>query len=303
MNNRDTIAIIILNWNTYKYTFNCIRSLKLNNYKNFKIILVDNCSNDNSVILLKKDFNDIKFIVNKKNLGFSGGNNVGMNYAVSQKYRYIMLLNSDTEVEKNFLLPLLNKLKQNEDLAAVQPLILNFFNKSSIWNAGGSFNKFFGIPLTRFKNKLIDKSIKFDEKTSWITGCCILIKTSVIKQTGLLDENFFAYYEDVDFSIRIRELNYNLGFVKESVIFHHSSISLKANNHVGEGSLSPFAHYLNVKNHIILLKKHRNLFNFFGIVLFQILKITSYFFYFLIRLRFNKLQMVFRGLYHGLKSK
>jgi GT2 family glycosyltransferase len=297
MINNKEIAIIILNWNTYQYTHNCIISLNYNNFKNFKIIVVDNGSKDNSLDLLKNDFENIKFIKNKINLGFSGGNNIGIRYALSQKFKYIMLLNNDVEVEKDFITPLLKKLKENRNTAAVQPLILNFSDKSTIWNAGGTINNFFGLPLTRHKPK------KSEDKTSWITGCCILIKSEVINEVGLLDENFFAYYEDVDWSIRIKSLKYNLVFVNDSVIYHHGSVSSKVNNYFGEGYLSPFAHYLNIRNHLFLLRKHKNLFNFFGVIFFQTFKIISYSIYFLIRLRFNKLSMVFKGVIHGLNNK
>ena len=129
----------------------------------------------------------------------------------------------------------------------------------------------------------------------------MLLKTNVIKKVGLMDENFFAYYEDVDWSLRIKESGYKLGFVESSVIFHHGTISSNNSNH--EGKLLPFVHYLIIKNHIYLLKKHIDKFNFVGILFYQFLKILLYSIYFILRFRFTKLKMVYRGLNDGIKNK
>ena len=181
-------------------------------------------------------------------------------------------------------------------------MILNYYSKNTIWNAGGKLNKFFGTTQTRLNNKELNPKLLFNDFTDWISGCCILIKSEIVKKTGLLDEKFFAYYEDVDWSLRVKGLGYELGFVKESIVYHHGSSSSKDNNKK-EGNLSAKVHYFNIRNHILFLKKHKNLFNLFGIVFFQVLKITSYTIYFLIRFRFNKLSMVFKGIKHSLNNK
>ena len=300
--NKPSIAVILVNWKKYNLTSNCINSLNKSNYKNFKIILVDNEYSEKSLIELKNKYNELIVFKEKNNLGFAGGNNIGIRYALENDYDYIMLLNNDTEVKENFILPLVERMEKNLFLAAVQPLILNFSNKSIIWNAGGKLNKFLGLTSTRLNNNKLNSSIVFDDYTDWISGCCILIKSEILTKVGLLDEKFFNYYEDVDWSLRMKNLGYDLGFVKESIIYHHGSSSSK-NKKNKEGVISSKIHYFNIRNHILLLKKHKNLFNFFGIVFFQIIKITSYIFYFLIRFRFNKLTMVLKGLKHGLNNK
>ena len=300
--NKPSIAVILVNWKKYNLTSNCIDSLNKSNYKNFKIILVDNEYSEKSLIDLRNKHKELIVFKEKNNLGFAGGNNIGIRYALENDYDYIMLLNNDTEVKENFILPLVERMEKNLFLAAVQPLILNFSNKSIIWNAGGKLNKFLGLTSTRLNNNKLNSSIVFDDYTDWISGCCILIKSEIVKKIGLLDEKFFNYYEDVDWSLRMKNLGYDLGFVKESIIYHHGSSSSK-NKKTKEGVISSKIHYFNIRNHILLLKKHKNLFNFFGIVFFQIIKITSYIFYFLIRFRFNKLTMVLKGLKHGLNIK
>ena len=300
--NKLSIAVILVNWKKYNLTSKCIDSLKKSNYKNFKIILVDNEYSEKSLIDLRNKHKELIVFKEKNNLGFAGGNNIGIRYALENDYDYIMLLNNDTEVKENFILPLVERIEKDHFLGAVQPLILNFSNKSIIWNAGGKLNKFLGLTLTRLNNNKLNSSIVFDDYTDWISGCCILIKSEILTKVGLLDEKFFNYYEDVDWSLRMKNLGYDLGFVKESIIYHHGSSSSK-NKKTKEGVISSKIHYFNIRNHILLLKKHKNLFNFFGIVFFQIIKTTSYIFYFLIKFRFNKLTMVLKGLKHGLNNK
>ena len=295
MNLNKKIAIIIVNWKQYELTINCLLSLEKLEYKNFKVIIVDNESNIEKINKIKSDFSKAEVIESKENLGFASANNIGIKYAIKNKIEYLMLLNNDTEVNKKFLAPLLNSFKNDNLLGAVQPLIMNYNNRAKVWNAGGYLNNFFGFPYTN--NKIKNKNLQID----WITGCCIVLKTKVIKKAGLIDEDFFAYYEDVDWSLRIKKLGYKLGVVESSVIFHHGTKS--SNNSNFEGNLSPFVHYLNIRNHIYLVKKHSDKFNFIGVLFYQFLKILFYSIYFMLRLRFSKLKMVYRGLNDGINNK
>ena len=162
---KNKLAIILVNWNQYELTRSCILSIINCFYKNLKIILVDNNSNDKSVHKLKREFDSVNFIQNKSNIGFTGANNIGINMAKDLGFEYIMLLNNDTEVESNFIQPLLKRLERESDLGAIQPLILNYYKRNIVWNFGGRFNRFFGNPITlnKNKNKFNLFSFKFDE--------------------------------------------------------------------------------------------------------------------------------------------
>ena len=295
------IAIIIINWNTYQLTFNCLKSLKACTYKNKTIFLVDNGSKDGSGDKIALEFPDINFIKNEINEGFTGANNKALKVILKQNFDYVLLLNNDTEVKPNFLSLLEARMDSDQNLAATQPLILDFPNKNTIWNAGGSFNSFFCLFKTRCKGMIYNPKLKIDTYTQWISGCCILVKIAVIKKVGLLDNRFFIYFEDADWSIRMTNLGYKLGVVPESIIYHHSSGSNMKNNTSSEGNLSPYSHYLNVRNHIYLIKKHSFFFNNLGSWMYQILKITSYSIYFILRGRLGKFKMVWRGVLDGIK--
>ena len=286
------IAIIIVNWKQYQLTKLCLYSLQKIKYDNYQIILIDNESNPKELKKIKNQFDKIITFPNQKNLGFTGANNIGIEYAIKNDFEYVMLINNDTEVEKNFINPLIELLEKNQNFGAAQPLILNYYNRNKVWSAGGFLNKFFGYTYVIKSPEGIKKNI------DWITGCCFFLRTDVIKKIGLLDENFFAYYEDVDWSIRIKNAGYDLAFVKSSVVYHHGSKSSK--NESNEGTLSPFVHYLNIRNHIFLLRKNKDVFNSVGVLFFQFFKIVSYSVYFIVRVRINKLNMVYKGLIDGL---
>ena len=290
---KNNIALIIVNWKQYELTNSCLLSLQNSKCDNIQIILVDNESNKEKLNFLKNQFNEIVTFSNERNLGFTGANNIGIKYAIKNNFEYVMLLNNDTEVNQNFMVPLIGAFQKDNNLGAAQPLIMNFFDKKQVWNAGGSLNNFFGTTTIYKKQPIKNK------KVDWITGCCMILKKEIFKEVGLLDEDFFAYYEDLDLSLRIKKNGYNLKLIPSSIIYHHGSKS--SQNQFFEGILSPEVHYLNIRNHLLVIKKHFSDFNFLGVVFFQFFKITSYFIYFLIRLRFNKFKMVFKGLGDGLK--
>jgi GT2 family glycosyltransferase len=295
------LAIILVNWNQYELTKSCIMSIFNCSYQNFKIIVVDNCSKDKSVSKLKKDFPNIHFIQNNSNLGFTGANNKGIEYAKSEGYEYIMLLNNDTEVDENFIEPLLNRLNSEKELGAIQPLILNFHNQETVWNFGGRFNKFFGIPITLNKNIELN-TLQNESLTEWISGCCFLFRSSLVDLIGCLDDDYFVYYEDSDYSLKIKNAGYKLGIESKSIIYHHEGESWKKEKYWG-GSISPFVHFLVIRNHIFFIKKNKREFNCFGKWIFQIFKLAAYSSYFIFMLRFEKLKMVYKGFFEGLKYK
>ena len=303
MKNKDRVAIVIVNWNTYKLTRSCIVSLNKCVHKNFEIFLVDNNSSDESVKKLKKEFKDLHFILNNENTGFCKANNQAIEKILSENtFNFIMLLNSDTEVSPFFIKPLIDTFKSNEKIGAVQPLILNWSDKSTIWKYEGDINKTFGITSHRNKNKILSVE-KMKSYTEWVSGCCIFTTPSIFKKVGLFDEIFFAYYEDVDWSIRLKKQNYLIALSKLSEVYHHESGSSKSLKKQNEGYLSPKSHYYNFRNHIIFLRKHKSDYNSLGIVVFQLLKITQFSLYFMLRLRKKKFVNLWKGVCDGLRVK
>lgn len=300
--NYPSVAIIIINWNNFEDSKKCLISLQACTYPNFLTIVVDNGSTDGSGNQLKNDFgNFAQFIFSPKNLGFSGGNNLGIRYALDNDFDYVMELNNDTEVTPEFLTYLINSIHDKPQYGAAQPLIFfNGENRNKIWNAGGTLIKPLGISVTRMVNKFKPKNFVGSE-TDWITGCAFLIKSDVIKKTGLMREfYFFGSFEDVDMSIRIKDLGYKLWMEPTSEIYHSVGNSSKSKKKGKEGYLNPIVHYLYQRNQIIFIKHHTpKLFIPFAIFV-QFLKMIPFSIYFLLRNRKIKLKNRWRGFKDGL---
>jgi len=299
MLNNSSVAIIIINWKKYELTKNCIISVLDSTHKNFKIIIVDNEFQKNRFCEFDKN-NKIHIIENETNEGFARANNHGIKYSIKNGFDYVLLLNNDTLIKNNLIELLLKQaFKLNQKI--LQPLILNF-DGSKIWNAGGTINNFFGSFQTNKKGKSFKNFKSNRAYTDWFTGCSVLIKSEIFNDIGFFDERFFAYYEDIDFSIRLKARGYSIALMNDSYLQHFESASSKSSNQI-EGNLSPYVHYLNIRNHILLLKKHSKSFNIIGVILYQSLKILSYLIYFLIRFRFNKFKMVLKGLIDAINFK
>lgn len=218
-NKQPSVSIVLLNYNGYNDTIECIKSLKNITYNNYKIVIVDNNSTDNSEIEIKKFIkNDdkIQFIQADKNLGFSGGNNIGIRYALENNADYICLLNNDTIVETNFLSELVNSMEKDNKIGVAAGKIMYFEDKDIIWSAGGfiseikSLGEHYGIDTKDSK--------KFDDtiEVSFLTGCLQLIRKEVFEEIGMYDDRYFLYMEDVDFCKRATRKGYKLMYIPQS---------------------------------------------------------------------------------------
>jgi len=292
---QSRVAIILLNWNSYIHTRNCINSLYKVTLVDFDIILVDNASTDDSFNKLKKEFINIIFLQTTKNLGFTGGNNFGIKKALELEYEYIMLLNNDVFVDSKFLYFLINYLDFNAEVGAVQPLIYNHPDRNMVWNGGGKFNRFFGNAYS-IKIKPIDnKPLEVD----WISGCALFIRSSVFIKFGIFREKYFTYCEDVDLSFRIRLSNYKLALIPSSVIYHIGCGSSKTTFKRKDGFLLPEVHYYNIRNNIWIVRSWLKWYEKPTAIIYYLLYSISLTSYFLLRFRWNKLIAVVKGFIHG----
>jgi GT2 family glycosyltransferase len=297
---QHNLAIILVNWNGYALTRDCILSLNKTSYGGYTIIVVDNGSSDGSAIKLQEEFQEIKLIELKENIGFTGGNNRAMKFAIEAGYTYTLLLNNDTFVEPDFLEPLINYLNSNNNTGAVQPLIRFEHDRNIIWNAGSFFNSVWGYCYTKGYYKKVSHLYNQPVQVDWITGCAFMIRNEVLKKTGLFEEKLFTYYEDVDLSFRIRKLGYELHYIPESVVYHIAGMSGKSTTKGKEGFLHANVHYYNVRNRIWMLKKYIQIWNWPTVFMYHLFYFTGMIFYFLARGRWGKLNACYRGLKDGL---
>ncbi len=232
------VAIIILNYNGLPYILDCLRSLKQST-----IIVVDNASTDGSVETIKNKFPQVKLIRNQNNLGFAGGNNVGIKYALKKGFDHIMILNPDTRAEKNFLKPLIQLMRSDEKIGIVAPLLKGKEKDKIIYALGAKLNPILGrtkhLHLIRRPKKALEQEL--------VSACCMLVKREVFEKIGLFDERFFLYFEDSDFCLRTKKAGYQIYVEPKSVVFHQISKSL--------GGLSPKKiKYLMISNFLFILK-------------------------------------------------
>ncbi len=247
------ISIIILNWNGYGMTLDCLISLFEISYENYNVILVDNGSTDDSVEKLRNRFDNscLDIISLNSNYGFTGGNNIAMEYA-QEKYDpdFYLLLNNDTIVDKFFLDEMVEVFYNASNCFAVVPKIYYYGNKNVLWFAGGSINKLTGLIKHYGRNRMDSDKYNYQKKTTFMTGCAALISKEAIKEVGMLDNRFFAYSEDTDYSLRILNSNHVTLYAPKAIIYHKVGHSSETN----KGKW--FAFYLATRNVIFLQKKH-----------------------------------------------
>jgi GT2 family glycosyltransferase len=208
------VSIIIVNWNTKKLLHDCLASIyKFTRDIDFEVIVVDNGSSDKSSDMVKKDFPQVKLVINKDNLGFTKANNKGIKIA---KGKYILLLNSDTYLVENSLKKLITIANQKEKVGAIGPLLLN--EDKSVQQSVGFFPHLpqvlwwmsflddlpFGYLLKPYHVNH-DLFYKKPEDVDWVTGAAILVPRKVIDKVGLLDEQIFMYGEEVSGVIASKE--------------------------------------------------------------------------------------------------
>lgn len=252
------VSIIILNWNGKKDTMECLRSLKKTDYpKNkYEIIVVDNGSTDDSVKTIKRLFPDVKIKKNKKNLGFAQGNNIGAKIA---KGNFLVFLNNDTTVEKNWLKPLANKILDNDVGACMPKIVYTSYHgkkKKIINTAGGGFTRF-GFPYLIGEGEKKEKYNK-SELIFWSSGCCLMIKKQLFFKLNGFDKNFVMYAEDFDLSWRVWNEGYKVMFVPDSVIYHKGGQTIRRleRSKYRKSKFGPKYYYFQNRNVIRAIKKN-----------------------------------------------
>ena len=250
MNNQPKVYVSLVNYNGFRDTIECIQSLQKIDYTNFRIVIVDNNSTDESFSTLSERYKDDRSIIlihANTNGGFSAGNNLAFRKAVDDDADYILLLNNDTIVEPDFLTVMMEAAKEN-DRAVIAPLILYNSDRNRIWYAGGEFDTRTGLSHHCFWNKSVNEVSLRNQSVSFITGCCCLLPISVVNTIGYMDEEFFLYAEDIDYCCRMSRAGYEMHFVPQAVIYHKVSASTNKS--------SDFSTALSTRNGLIVIDRY-----------------------------------------------
>ena len=223
MGNFTKVEVIILNWNGKEDTIECLNSLQKVKYDNFDITIVDNASTDDSAEIIAAEFPSVKLIKNNMNLMYAGGNNVAIKEALNGDAEYFLILNNDTILHEDFLEHLVKAFRSDEKVGIAAPKINYYSNRKLIWYAGGFVNFFTGNIYHRGLRKQDDGKYDLSNEVDYATGCCMLIKRELFEKIGLLDEAYYIYTEDVDFSFKAQAAGYKVVFEPRSLIWHKVS--------------------------------------------------------------------------------
>lgn len=250
MKRQPSVAIILVNYNGLQDTEECLESLSQLEYQNWKTIIVDNCSKDAEMLeeLLKEKYPNAIPILSTENLGFAGGNNLGIQYAENAGFDYVLLLNNDTVVKKDFLNHLIECAQNRSDTGIVIGKILSYFDPQKICFAGGSID-LDRAHICHWHCGEVDKGVSEIREITFATGCLMLIPMSVIHRVGMIDDAYFMYAEDADYCIQVLKAGYKIYYSSDAVIFHKVSASSGGNN-------SALSQYYRTRNELMLFTRY-----------------------------------------------
>lgn len=238
------IFVIILNFNCGGEAVECVKSVLAGTIKSWEIVVIDNASEDDSVQSIKSAFPKVKIIQNEENLGYAGGNNIGIREALKNGADYILILNPDVIVKKDAVKQLVAVAKI-AGAGIVGPKILTSGDK--IWSAGGIIDKkrftagLIGLGETDRGQYRVNKNVDF------VSGTAMLVKREVFEKVGLLDERYFLYYEDVDFCQRAKGAGFKIIFTPKAIVVHEESASVSKKPGLKE--------YYLARNHCLFLER------------------------------------------------
>lgn len=287
------VYVVTLTWNQREDTLECLESLSQMYYSNYRLLLVDNASIDDTVKVVKERFPDVEIVANSHNLGFSGGFNVGLRYALDHGADYIFMINNDTFVEPGILDELVVHVEK-PGVGMASPKIYYADEPNRIWTVGGNKHPW-TLEMTDKGEKQLDHGQWEDViERDYLIGCALLIKRTMLEQVGFLDTGYYPiYYEDADLSLRAREAGYRLLMVPSAKMWHKVSAS-------GGGNDAPRVRYLMARNSLRFFRKHARGWNWLTILPYRMGSAILWTFRLLLRGRFRSILAHWRGLWDGL---
>lgn len=246
MKSDPLVSIIVVNYNTSNEVLDLMASLEQSAYRDYEVILVDNDSPNDDLSLIEAQYPSVRIIISKKNLGFAGANNLGIDAA---KGKYCLFLNPDTCVTPLFLEPLLKTLEQDPKIGLVSPKIKYYDSPELIQYAGTSRMSKYTMRSNSYSKHKEDNPENSSAKfTGYGHGAAMMLPKAVIDDVGKMDENYFLYYEEIDWCERIHKQGYKVYYQADSVVYHKESVSIQKE--------SPLKIFYLSRNRILFAKIH-----------------------------------------------
>lgn len=239
------VHVVLLNWNGKQDTLECLASLRADRYPRKQVIVVDNGSRDGSVSALRQAHPEVTVLETGANLGFTGGNNVGIRHAMDHGAEFIWVLNNDTVVEPDAIGALVEA-ADTADYGVLTPMIQYFDSPEQAWFAGSRLDLRSGSAV--HDNHCIPDASEAIREIPWATGCAMFVRASLMQRLRGFDDRFFLNWEDVDLSMRARALGWKIGIAPGSRIYHKVSRSFTAQSCAGA--------YYHLRNNLLFLSLH-----------------------------------------------
>jgi len=287
------IAAVTVNWNRSQETLTCIESLLRQTPSIPEIIVVDNGSTDESVEILQNNAYPFELITSKENLGFSQGYNLGIKHALSQGADVVLIINNDTTLAPNALSILSNHM--NNGIGAIAPLIFYDAEPEKIWAAGGKINPLLLEKRDTFAGKSINADLSSIVEQDFIPACILLIPSTTFQIVGFFDEKFYLYYEDIDFSYRMKKAGLKMLIITSAHAWHKVAIS-------SGGKDSPNERYWMARSSVRYFSKHAHGLQFLFIILFRCGSALRTTLKLLLSKKYQSITWYWRGILEGLKD-
>jgi GT2 family glycosyltransferase len=247
-----SVAVILVNYNGLEDTVECLASLRAITYPNFSVIVIDNGSSVNPIPMLSAEFPEVRFVRSEKNLGFTGGNNLGLANALEGDPKYVLFLNNDTVSSPNLLSSLVEFMEGNPDVGIAGPLTFYYDAPEIVYFWGGNLDRNTGRITFIGRGKPLPESSGDVVYCNFIEGAAIFIRADLIRTTGGFNDDYFLTSEESELCIKVADMGYRLAVLTSCPIFHKVSSSM------GEGS--ELMSYFVYRNRLHFIKN--NVFDF-----------------------------------------
>ena len=266
------------------------------NYGNFRVLVVDNGSTDASIADIHQKFPAVELIENGENLGFGGGNNVGMHYALAQGAEWIFLLNNDIVVDNCLLASLMEVAQSDEHIGGLGGKIYYHDEPNKIWFGGGGVNFFTGLAFHRYLREIDCGQADKLAVADYLTGCALLLRADALREVGLFDEAFFpSYVEDADLSLRLRNAGYKLMYVPAGKLWH------KVSSFSG-GGMTPLKTRLKTAHSLIFFSRYAHWYHWLTMPVFILLGSLLFILRELLKGRLDLIQALLQGFIEGVQK-
>ena len=253
---RPLIYVVILTWNQKDMTCECLDSVLKLDYPNFRVALVDNCSTDGTQEHIRRSYTSVELIENPSNLGYAGGNNVGIEYALANGAEYVFILNNDTDIHADCLTRLADTMEADPSIGVAGATIYYHCKPDTIWFNGAKLNHRTG-EMEAYSFKTIDEG-QFTEivDSDYAPGCGMLVRSDAIRQCGGIDPRYFIYFEESDWCLHIKKQGYRIVIHPEAKVWHKISMAF--------GKETPTFLYYTVRNNLLFIRRNVLVRNRFG---------------------------------------